>query len=84
MGAGNFQAIVAMDLNQLSLISLGSDHQVICFMVSKMLILRSLRFTFFLWVLFPFSNFKVVSEIKEVDICVPFSHSVLSDSLRPH
>ena len=81
MGAGNFQTIVATDQNQLSLISLGSDHQVICFMVSKMLILRSLRFTFFLWVLFPFSNFNVVSEIKEVDICVQFSHSVVSDPL---
>ena len=53
-------------------------------MVSKMLILRSLRFTFFLWVLFPFSNFNVVSEIKEVDICVQFSHSVVSDPLWPY
>ena len=63
---------------QLSLISLGGDHQVICFMVSKMLILRSLRFTFFLWVLFPFSNFCVVSEIKEVDVFSSVTQSCLT------
>lgn len=60
---------------QLSLISLGSDHQFICFMVSKILTLRSLCFTFFLWDLFPFSNFCVVSEIKKVDICMHVFHS---------
>ena len=62
-------------LSLLSLISLGSDHQFICFMVSKILTLRSLCFTFFLWVLFPFSNFCVVSEIKKVDICMHVFHS---------